>query len=633
MLEAATFNELKISGHLPSPKGTVLKIMQMSEHNNVSLPELIAVLNTDPVMTGRLLKLANSASFVRSRPAVALTPDVLMAIGLNAVHQVALTFALLAEHRRGQCQEFDYDHYWSRALACGTAMQLLGGQLRIAPPGELFTIGMLSSIGQLAMATLHPVAYGALIAQHGGPYARGLARLEQAQFGYHHLDIASAMLQDWGLPRMFCDAVALHEDPEPPSGSDSSRAARLALCLHLAAHMAELCFLDGEARAHAYAELKKQASRLEIDPSHFPRLCDQVLQEWRDWNAQLAIATPEQESFALLERRQQISPRPPEVEEEQEALHILVVEDEASQRMMLQRLLQLLGHTVDVAANGLEAYELVLARQPQLVITDLAMPEMDGLQLIRRLRAIPEGRQLYIIVLTILDDEDNLDAVFSSGADDFISKPIPPRILQARLKAGQRIIQEQQSLRQEQALLRRHLEELSIDNQLAQEAAQTDGLTGLYNRRYAMRYLPQVWEEAELSQQPLTALMLDLDHFKDVNDEHGHDVGDTILQQFAGVLRVFCRRTDIICRFGGEEFLIILPDTRLPTAIQVAERIRSTLASRNMLAAGLALSLTVSIGVAEKKPGQRNIEALIKAADQALYQAKRGGRNRVEAAP
>ncbi|WP_159875477.1 MULTISPECIES: diguanylate cyclase [Aquitalea] len=633
MLEAATFNELKISGNLPSPKGTVLKIMQLSEHNNVPLPELIAVLNTDPVMIGRLLKLANSASFVRSRPAVALTPDVLMSIGLNAVHQVALTFALVAEHRRGQCREFDYDFHWSRALACGASMQLLGSQLRIAPPGELFTIGMLSSIGQLAMATLHPEAYGALIAEQGGPYAQGLARHEEARFGYHHLDIATALLRDWGLPAMFCDAVRLHEDPFLPSNADSSRAARLCLCLHLATRLADLCFLAGEARIHGYEELKKQASRLEVDPSHFPRLCDEVLREWREWNAQLSIPTPQQESFSLLERRQQIAPRPPEPEEEQEALHILVVEDEASQRMMLQRLLQILGHQVDVAANGQEAFELVLEKQPQLVITDLAMPEVDGLQLIRRLRAIPEGRQLYIIVLTIMDDEDNLAAVFSSGADDFISKPIPPRILQARLKAGQRIIQEQRSLRQEQALLRRHLEELSIDNQLAQEAAQTDGLTGLYNRRYAMRYLPQIWDEAKLSQQPLSALMLDIDHFKVVNDEHGHDVGDTILQQFAGILRLFCRRTDIICRFGGEEFLIILPDTRLATAIQVAERIRSTLASRNMVASGLALSLTVSIGVAEKSTAHGTVEALIKAADQALYQAKRTGRNRVEAAP
>ncbi|MBV8679734.1 MAG: diguanylate cyclase [Aquitalea sp.] len=631
MLDSITFNELKVSGNLPSPKGTVFKIMQLSEHNNVPLPELIAVLNTDPVMIGRLLKLANSAAFVRNRPAVALTPDVLMSIGLNAVHQLALTFALVAEHRRGLCKQFDYDGYWSRALACGAAMQLLGNQLRLAPAGELFTIGMLSSIGQLAMASLHPEAYGELIARHGGPYARVLTRLEREQFGYHHLDIAGALLRDWGLPRMFCDAVIQQEDPDG-CRPDNTRSARLTACLHLATSLAEIFFLQGGARQQAYDEVKKLATRLDIDSSHFPRLCDDIVREWREWNALQDISTPLQESFADMERRQSMAPRPAEPVNPPQALHILVVEDEPSQRMMLQRLLQLLGHQVDVAADGEEAFEAVLSKRPQLVITDLDMPKLDGMQLIRRLRAIPEGRQLYIIVLTILDNEDNLAEVFSCGADDFISKPIPPRILQARLQAGQRIIQEQQNLQQEQEQLRRHLQELSLDNQLAQEAAQTDGLTGLYNRRYAMRYLPQIWDEAQHSQQALSALMLDIDHFKVINDEHGHDVGDAILQEFAKILQLLCRRSDIICRFGGEEFLIVLPDTRLTTAIQVAERIRTTLAGRNMLATSLALKMTVSIGVAEKQAGQANIEALIKAADQALYQAKRSGRNRVEAA-
>jgi diguanylate cyclase (GGDEF)-like protein len=173
---------------------------------------------------------------------------------------------------------------------------------------------------------------------------------------------------------------------------------------------------------------------------------------------------------------------------------------------------------------------------------------------------------------------------------------------------------------------------LSIDNRLAQEAAQTDGLTGLYNRHYAMRYLPQIWEEARLAQQPLSALMLDIDHFKVVNDEHGHDVGDNILQQFAGILRLFCRRTDIICRFGGEEFLIILPDTRLDTAIQVAERIRATLASRNLVTAGLALSTDREHWRGGKPSTAQVGGSADQGADQALYRAKRTGRNRVEAA-
>ncbi len=632
MLEPARFNELKISGNLPSPKGTVLKVMQLSEHNNVPLPELIAALNTDPVMIGRLLKVANSAAFVRSRPAVALTPDVLMSIGLNTVHQVALTFALVAEYRRGQCKAFDYDRHWSRALACGAAMQQLGMQLRLAPAGELFTLGIMSTIGQLSMATLHPDAYSELIREHGHPYDPRMSEAESQLFGYTHLEVAAALLRDWGLPAMFCEAVSHQEAPETLRQPENSRTARLTRCLQLANRMAELFLLSGEFRVQRYADLKKQAVQLDIDIGHFARLCDEALREWRDWNAQLGIASPDEEPFAVLERRQAIAPRQESPDNEQEAMHILVVEDEPSQRLLLRRLLELLGHRVDVAANGQEAFELVVQQPPQVVITDLAMPEMDGLELIRKLRATPAGRQLYIIVLTVLDDEDSLEEVFGSGADDFISKPIPPRILQARLLAGQRIIQEQRNLLMQQEQLKRHLEALSIDNQMAQEAAQTDGLTGLYNRRYAMRYLPQVWEEARRSQQPLTALMLDIDYFKQVNDEQGHDVGDAILQELAGILRMLCRRSDVICRFGGEEFLILLPDTRLNTGIQVAERIRTTVAGHAMVTAQQTQRITVSIGVAEMQGDHANIESLIKAADQALYRAKRSGRNRVESA-
>jgi CheY-like chemotaxis protein len=450
MLEASKFNELKISGNLPSPKGTVLKIMELSEHNNVPLPELIAVLNTDPVMIGRLLKLANSASFVRSRPAVALTPDVLMSIGLNAVRQIALTFALVAEHHRGECQQFDYNLHWSRALACGAAMQLLGQQLRIAPPGELFTIGILSSIGQLAMATLHPADYGALIEAHGGPYARA----------WHARKKAALATTTWTSPAPCCATGDCQPCSARPCASmktcrrwmwQNTRApAGLALCLHLASRLADVCLLEGQARAHGYEELKKQACRLEVDPTISHGCATKWCRNGATGAPSCPSARPGKSPSRCWNAASLRQPNRP-AEEELPPLHILVVEDEASQRMMLQRLLQILGHQVDVAANGQEAFELVLEKQPQLVITDLAMPEMDGLELIRRLRALPEGRQLYIIVLTILDDEDNLAAVFSSGADDFISKPIPPRILQARLKAGQRIILEQQNLRQEQA--------------------------------------------------------------------------------------------------------------------------------------------------------------------------------------
>jgi diguanylate cyclase (GGDEF)-like protein len=195
-----------------------------------------------------------------------------------------------------------------------------------------------------------------------------------------------------------------------------------------------------------------------------------------------------------------------------------------------------------------------------------------------------------------------------------------------------RMIREQQALRMEQEELRRRLLELSIANQRAQEAALTDVLTGLYNRRHAMARLAQEWAEAERGHRPLCVLALDIDHFKAVNDNHGHDTGDAALRQFAEILRVYSRTPDVPCRFGGEEFLLIAPDTPLEGALNLAERIRLAVQDKPLVAAGISLRLTVSIGIAEKSPKHGNIDQLIKAADEALYRAKQNGRNRTEKA-
>jgi diguanylate cyclase (GGDEF)-like protein len=313
-------------------------------------------------------------------------------------------------------------------------------------------------------------------------------------------------------------------------------------------------------------------------------------------------------------------------------LNILVVDDDPTVCLLLKKLLTTAGHTVHVARDGHEGLGLALQYQPQLVITDLMMAGHDGLQLIRNLRQTEFGRSIYIMVLTILDDEDKLAEAFDCGADDYLTKPVESKPLLARLKAGMRMIREQQALRQEQEELRRRLLELSIANQRAQEAALTDVLTGLYNRRHAMERLAQEWAESERGHRPLCLLAVDIDHFKSVNDKHGHDTGDAALRQFAEILRVYSRMPDVPCRFGGEEFLLIAPDTSLEGALNLAERIRLAVQDKPLLAGEVSLRLTVSIGVAEKSAKHANIDQFIKAADEALYHAKQSGRNRTEKA-
>ena len=571
MLAPAQFVELKASGNLPSPKGAALKVIELCQRDNVTLPEIIQVLQIDPAMVGRILKLANSAAFGRPRPAAALTPDVLMSIGIQSVRQVVPAFSLVSGNRRGHCPGFDYELFWSRSAASGVATQLLGAATRAAPPAEMFTVGLLANIGRMALAALHTERYGELMAQAGGQFSPALTALEQKAFGHTRLDVAAAMMRDWGLPKLFTDAVLFHEAPQRAEFGPESRSGRLTNCLHLGAQLADLCFVPQVERAAGFVKLLAPAQELGITDGNLAALGDQMLREWKEWSALLELGMREVAPFSALEiGTENQDPSAPEASRH---LNILVVDDDPTVCLLLRKLLTGAGHTVHVARDGHEGLALALQHQPQLVITDPMMARHDGLQLIRNLRQTEFGRSNYIMVLTILDDEDKLAEAFDCGADDYLTKPVESKPLLARLKAGMRMIREQQTLRQEQEELRRRLLELSIANQRAQEAALTDVLTGLYNRRHAMERLAQEWAEAERSHRPLCLLALDIDHLKPVNDNHGHDIGDAARRQFADILRNFSRTPDVPCRFGGEEFLLIAPDTLLEGALHLAERI------------------------------------------------------------
>jgi len=628
MLDTTQFNELKASGNLPSPSGTALKILQLCQRDNVTLTEIIHVLQVDPVMVGRILKLANSAAYGRPRPVIALTPDILMSIGIQGVRQVVLVFSLVSAHRQGHCPAFNYDEFWSRSVATGVAARLMGTVTRLAPPSELFTVGLLANIGRLALASLRPERYGALLAEAGGPFAPTLSELEATTFGFTQLEVGTAMMRDWGLPKLFTDAVLYHEAPEKSPFQPDSRGAKLVDCLHFADHFASLCFMKDGPRRAGLAELLLLANKLDVADDAVLALSDEILGEWREWSAMLTVPVHELTTFTTLAN----SPAAKEIKTHADPafpLNILVVDDEPTMCLMLQKLLTAMGHTVHVARDGTEGLNMALKHQPHIVITDLMMPRGDGFALIQNLRSHQFGHYVYLVVITVLGDHDNLARAFELGADDYMAKPIETKVLQARLRAGIRVIHEHDKLRKDQQELQHRVLELTIANQHSSEAALTDVLTGLHNRRYAMERLTQEWAKTERSQRPVSLLMLDIDHFKQVNDNFGHAVGDAILRQFADVLRSFARTEDVPCRFGGEEFLLIAPDTNLKGAQQLAERIRSAIENKPFVIARGVLPVTVSIGVAEKTAHQNNLETWIKAADDALYSAKKSGRNRV----
>ena len=301
---------------------------------------------------------------------------------------------------------------------------------------------------------------------------------------------------------------------------------------------------------------------------------------------------------------------------------ILVADDEPDNLVLIQTLLEREGYVVVAVENGREAVEYMRMRRPDLAILDVMMPVMDGLEACRRIKHDEKTRDIPVIFLSAHGETDVQVKGLTLGANDFISKPFNGEELVARVDVAIR-------LKRERDRLRASAEEARIHAELAQEQALTDALTGLLNRYGLQRALGREHAEARRYHRPLACLMIDMDHFKAVNDNHGHSVGDIALQQVARILAEEVRASDIVFRYGGEEFLALLPHTDLEGARALAEKIRQDTMGRNFGYGEHLFELTLSIGAASLCEVESGND-MVARADLALYQAKKLGRNRVE---
>ena len=298
---------------------------------------------------------------------------------------------------------------------------------------------------------------------------------------------------------------------------------------------------------------------------------------------------------------------------------ILLAEDDPVTRMLMTRFLKNAGYEVDAVANGGEALDKMTKRYYPMLITDWEMPQMDGIALCKAVRNMQLDGYVYALLLTARDAKEHIIAGLEAGADDFLVKPVHEPELIARLNAGRRILALEHSLR--------------VANQRNRILSITDALTGAYNRRYLMEQLPREFERCRRYAYPLSVLMCDLDHFKQVNDQRGHAAGDDVLQQFACRAQKFIRgNSDCIARYGGEEFLIVLPETSHDEGVIVAEKIRSLVSSTPFSTRAGDAVVTVSFGIASTGPSGPDltlkVDTLIRAADESLYKSKLAGRNR-----
>ena len=298
-------------------------------------------------------------------------------------------------------------------------------------------------------------------------------------------------------------------------------------------------------------------------------------------------------------------------------MKVLVAEDNPIFQRMLNGMLRNWGYTVISVQDGDEAWSLLQTPEsPRLVVLDWMMPGLDGLEICRRIRARGDERYVYILLLTARTDHKDLVAGMEAGADDYLTKPFNTHELRVRLRAGRRILELQEEL-------------LAAKEELRNQAMR-DGLTGLWNRASIFDILHQELSRASRTSAPVAVLMADLDRFKEINDTYGHLTGDVVLKEAASRMTADIRCYDAIGRYGGEEFLIILPGCNESGGATQAERLRESIASRPFDVQDNVIPVTCSIGVSwTTMPDAGQTDLLVRCADAALYGAKREGRNRV----
>ena len=290
-------------------------------------------------------------------------------------------------------------------------------------------------------------------------------------------------------------------------------------------------------------------------------------------------------------------------------MKILIAEDDTTTRLIFGATLRKMGHTVTAVEDGGKAWKAWQQEEYSLLISDWIMPDIDGLELCKRIRAQPSLQYTYIILLTSMDGKGSYLEGMDAGADDFITKPFDEEQLAARLRVAERIIALHQKL---------HIQ------------ATHDHLTGVWNRAAIMGHLRGEVERARRQSSHMGVIIADLDYFKRINDTYGHPTGDEILQEAARRMSAALRGYDRIGRYGGEEFLITASGCDWSEAMALGERICSSISSAPVNSRAGQIDMTVSIGIATSCGQADDTGELIAAADQALYQAKEAGRNRVE---
>lgn len=381
-------------------------------------------------------------------------------------------------------------------------------------------------------------------------------------------------------------------------------------------------------------QLYSRAARLGINPDELGALADGIVARWREWGQTLEIQTRELPSFTHLLAN--LPPVPlaqgelPGIPPPLLRSALLIAADDADSAAVT-KILEVEGYGVRRMTGVTDGLMAAQRDVPELILIAIGAGVDDSLAFCRDFRESTLGRDTRIILIGGRDEEALLLRGMEAGADDFLLRPVTDLTLKARLRAIDKSLKLREEMRQERRGVVRTAHEWASTHRRLMQVALTDPLTSLPNRRHGMDYLAAEWAFSRANNQMLGCLMMDIDHFKKINDSYGHKAGDEVLAQAARMLQVALRAEDMAFRYGGEEFCIVCPCSDAEAARMVGERIRQSIEAGQFEYQGQAIPVTVSIGLAVMRAEYRSADDLLSAADASLYRAKQAGRNRVEA--
>jgi two-component system, cell cycle response regulator len=612
---------------LLAPAPVVLDLIHMARTKTADPDALATLIATDQTLTDDLLKYAHSAILVPDRTVISLR-RMIAELGIHIVVTLALGFSLLEKNRTGKCYGFDYMKFWSASLAKAVSARAITEMQNRFNPDEMFVCGLLSHIGVLALANLFPEEYGKVIGSNLNE--KEILIREKDLFGVTHLNLIADTLLKWGLSEQYSLVVRFHENPNPYNFPDT-QSFEISRLLHLSLLLSRILtneFPLIEKLNHA----EQLAEQYNIPENEFGPFFDRLVYHYQEWSRILQVPSEQCSLYDQIRAMEDGESDNQDLTSHTGKLRILAVDDDILTLTALKKILSGEGKEILTAENGEEALNIALEKQPHMIITDWRLPKMNGLELCRILRRTSLTQHTYIVIVTDYETDDELVQAFDAGADDFITKPFTPKVLEARIQSGERLIRYQKTVGHDRQVIQKYVAQLTSANRKLQTMAMTDPLTGLSNRRSAMKRLTAVIAETIRHGEKLSCIMIDIDHFKEVNDTHGHESGDLVLKAIASTFQRRLRMYDIVSRTGGEEFLVICARSDLTEAQQLAERLRVAVADLQTDAKKASIQVTISLGVAAWRPEFIDGDMLIRAADGALYKAKKNGRNRVELA-